>query len=267
MAETTNEGRTLSQAEALDKIRKLLAVAQDAGATPGEAEAALGRAAHLQRLAGLTDEQVRRHVTRDAGNRGGINIDPAAVRQETLYEFSRIGRWQAWTASACTKAVGCATYHTRGRIVAYGLPTDLAVARELFSFAMLAGEKATRVWAVEHATTASSPAAKSFRDGFCRGLHDAAGRACEAARRDETPVDVAIGGGAADLAAGSYALVPVTSAALVVATAHAVATYRATKLNLRSGGGYSGRAGGSCSAAEAGRAAGARTSLGRGALR
>lgn len=46
MAETTNEGRTLSQAEALDKIRKLLAVAQDAGATPGEAEAALGRAAH-----------------------------------------------------------------------------------------------------------------------------------------------------------------------------------------------------------------------------
>lgn len=47
----------------LDTIAKLQALAQNAAATPGEVEAALGRIAHLQRLHGFTDEHWRRIVS------------------------------------------------------------------------------------------------------------------------------------------------------------------------------------------------------------
>lgn len=244
----------------LERIRKLLRLAQDAAATAGEAEAALGRVAHLQRTHGITDEQIRQHVHHDQTS--GLRIDPEAIREETLHEAGRLGRWDVWTASACAQAVGCKIYLSGGykrRVVAYGLAQDIAVAKALFDFAIRAGERAQVAYCRERDLPRSSHDAKAFRDGFCGGLYEAARKATEAAKAEQTPVAVGTNGSAG----GALVLVPSNDVAH--ATATAVAIYAKTRLNLRSGGSrYSMRGGDGYSA---GHSAGKATSLSRSAVR
>lgn len=243
--------------DVLDKIRKLLNLAQNAAATPGEVEAALNRAAHLQAVHGLTDEAVRRHVTQQAD--GTTRIDAAAVVERELWTGKRVGRWEAWTGSAAARSVNCKTYHRsypRCSIMCYGLPQDVAVAVELFTWAMQQGERLQRKYAVEACTTPRSPIGRSWRDGFCRGLHDSVERAQAAARASVELI--------AEPSNGTMALVPITVGALTVAKARAVDVYAKTRLNLTGGTRYRATGG---SSYDDGRATGAAQSLSRGVVR
>jgi Protein of unknown function (DUF2786) len=243
-------------AQVLDKIQKLLAVARNEAATPGEVEAAMNRAAHLQRLHRISDAQLGRHILRDG--KGGIDIGVGAVVQKELLRAKRVNRWQAWTAGACAMAVGAKTYHTSGyerRIVLYGLPADVAVAEDLFNFAWEQGARQQKQWAKDNDVPLSSRDSKSWRDGFCTGLYAAAKRAVAEATADQTPV--------ADTG-NTMALVPVSVGAVLAATQRAVATYSRDVLHLSAGQGYQVANG---SGYAEGRAAGAATSLSRSAVR
>jgi hypothetical protein len=238
----------------LETIRKLLALANDEGAAPGEVEAALGRAAHLQRQHGLTDEQISRHVHRDVD---GLHIGREAVAKRQLFGGSRIGRHDAWIAYACALAVCCRTYISHGgadahaaRITAFGLPEDVAVAAELFAFAKSAMAKAVQAYCKQKGINRSHPDAKAFADGFCLGLREAAKRALAAAQNDTEEVAVRTDTGTA---------LVVVSNALVTAKLAAVSAYE-TDLCLRRGRRYRARGG---DGYNAGHDAGAATSLGR----
>jgi hypothetical protein len=165
----------MSPNEILEKIRKLLAVATNDAATPGEVEAALNRIAHLQQTYGISDEEISKIVTKDKDN--NVHIDPKNVVNETLYTSGRLTRWPTWTGQAVSLASSCKMYTSHTNLKIVGLPIDVAVARELFRFCMDKGDAMQKTWADLNGQQRGGKPAKAWRDGYCQGLIEAGRKA------------------------------------------------------------------------------------------
>lgn len=207
--------------ETLNKIKKLLILAQDKAATPGEVEAAMKAASRLQRSAGVTDEQIRKFVHSSID--GSIHIDIGAITKKILYVSDKLTRWPTWCAMAAVKAVGAKLYLIKANIIAYGLASDCEVASKLFDFALSAMDKQRRSFCLNYGYKFGSPNSKTWADGFCRGLIEAANRASNTQEEETVPI----------LSAERTALVVVSSNALEKAKENALVNWSNTNLNLK----------------------------------
>lgn len=253
----------------LDTIRKLAALAGDTAAAPGEVEAALGRMAALAAKHSLSDADIRRACATMNGTAEAPHWTAADCAETVLWQGGRMNRHASWIARACAKAAGCGYYLSRGaqaRVVAYGLPADLAVVDALFYYAWREKERCTKAYArdvlaqrrAEAVVSSATVDRQSFRDGFCVGLIEAAERAAEesASSTEKRTVAAAQGPGTA---------LVVTVGQLVAARKNAVEAYH-RQLGLRRGRRAFRRVRGG-DAHAAGRAAGSRVSLSRRVIR
>lgn len=203
----------MSNSKIIETIRKLTKLANDSAATPGEIEAALGRASHLMSKHGITDAEVEAIVD-DEGN-ASVNIDQSHIKRREMHRASNLARWDWALLEACARAVDCRTYKAPtgygngARLYAYGLETDLAVCAELFAFARSALRKAVRRYCKEqrevygrHWVQSNTVEGRSFKDGFCLGLRKAADAAKGEQSKSLEPAQVTMN--------GCTALVPVS---------------------------------------------------------
>lgn len=244
----------------LDTIAKLQRLAQNAAAAPGEVEAALGRIAHLMATHGITDDALRAHLSHD--ERGNVHVDWKAVdRRMIVAGGQRLNRWQAWTVGACSQVCGCRYYTSGANVWAYGLAADLAVLVELHRYAWERGEAAHKAWCKSVFTQRNSIEGRSWRDGYCKGLFDAAENARALLASSSEPLQLQCN-------ASGGALVIVPAGALVAAKAGALTQYASQVLHLRSSRrSFSSSGRGDSNAYAAGRATGASTNLGNRGLK
>jgi hypothetical protein len=242
----------------LEQIKKLLSLANDSAATPGEIQAAMGRVAHLAAKHNISDVEIEKATRADGSVGVRINVNPADMVDEVVFTAANMGRWDKWLGSAIQEATNAGCYigwcrtEAKTAIRFYGLPQDVAVARELFAFARKSLSRAARQWKRDEGRQVRPVEVRTFKDGFCRGLIEAA------KALTEEPTEKA------EVATeGSTALVLVTDlneakqAALVV---------KKRELGLTTGRACGARTWGGSDAHSAGTAAGRATNLSRNAI-
>lgn len=180
----------------LDTIKKLLTLANNAGATEGEVKAALGRVAHLAQKHNISDVEIERAARADGtvGVRIRVNVDDLV--DEVAYTAKNLTRWDKWLGKAVANASTTGVYvgWSGGRpcIRFYGLPQDVAVARELFAYARNALSRSARRWAKEQRdegrvyVQGGGREVRTYKDGFCSGLIDSTCEQRKAARENKT---------------------------------------------------------------------------------
>ena len=184
----------------ISKIRKLMTTSADAAATPEEANTALQIAQRLMAVHRITEQQVAAHAR-------GERVAAGDVRAEDL-STQVLGRWRGrqdgWLGMAVAEACGCDSYRSWGSVwmtrksdnityakaikqmVGFGLPTDLAVAAELFAWVQEKMRAETRAFcAARGGLPVTSVTGRSFADGFALALLDTA-RADKKARQKST---------------------------------------------------------------------------------
>ena len=172
--------------DALEQIRKLLRLANNAGATQGEVQAALGRAAHLAAKHNISDVEIERATRADGSEGVRIHVDPEDMDRQVIWGARSLSRWDKWILGAIAKASGTGAYigwHAgQPALWLYGLPADIAVGAELFAFARAMMSKCCRSWAKEQRESGlqwvqgNCRETRSYKDGFCSGLHESAKR-------------------------------------------------------------------------------------------
>tara|TARA_R100001510_G_C7652578_1_gene210440 strand:- start:1480 stop:2229 length:750 start_codon:yes stop_codon:yes gene_type:complete len=169
---------------ALEQIRKLLRLANNAGATEGEVQAALGRAAHLAAKHNISDVEIQR-ATRSDGTEGvRINVEQRDIVKRPVWVANNLSRWDRQLIGAAADASNCGGYigwhDGRPALWLYGLPADVEVGRELLAFARETMSRCARRWAKAERTkghtwvTGNCMEVRSYKDGFCRGLRESA---------------------------------------------------------------------------------------------
>jgi len=178
-----------SQQEILDRIGKLLALAEDEAATPGEVNAALKKIVLLQQKHGITEEGMRRHIHSQSD--GSISFSVEAVVNEQLYGSLKLTRWPTWCGIAASTAGGTKIYTSDSNIFVYGLPSDVAVTKILFQFCLNAMDKHRKHWCWNNGIALRNPKAKQYADGFCRGLMEAGKEAYRQSKVESSTAPVA----------------------------------------------------------------------------
>ena len=170
--------------DAMETIRKLLRLANNPGATEGEVQAAMGRVQHLAALHNISSVEIER-ATRSDGTEGvRISVDAADMVQAPIWIARSLSRWDKWLLRAARSASNCGGFigwkDGRPALYVYGLPADVEVARELFAFMRDTLSTCARRWAKEQRAsglpwvTGASVEVRSYKDGFCSGLIEAA---------------------------------------------------------------------------------------------
>lgn len=197
---------TTSENPMLDKIRKLLALAEDPAATPAEAET---YTAHAERL------MVRHSI--DAALLDAYNPNGSTPGKE---QITLVGGYTIAKALLLTwlgKAFGCEVLYSSRRgekpyVLLYGYPSDRLAVETLYTSLLLQGANAV-------AKQARSD--RSFRDSFWKAFADTAGSRVAAERKE------AVRRAAADQRAAAPSA---TGAALVLADrSKEVAAFRAAE--------------------------------------
>lgn len=210
----------------IDRIAKLLNLAADASASENEVRQALRHAHRLMAEARVTEAEVRAR-TRDA-SAPAVDVGDLATVDLGDDELGRNS-----LASALGRVCGTRAYRTReGRVIAYGLPGDLATLRALLDWTeaqreRLLAEAIRRMRADGDAAwhyTTPRRYSRAYRLGFADGIVQAAAQA-----KEDADAALAAARAAHDTAA-TCALVAVQSTALQLSTA--LAQFRA-KLGLR----------------------------------
>jgi hypothetical protein len=188
----------------LRRIRALLAKARHSAAKTSdelrnEAETSLRLAQALMEEHGLSETAVE---VQSDGGKTTVHVNPDDMVEEEGFRRKTRTRWDTGLARAAATACGCGTYlhEVAGAsrtwlktVVFYGLPQDIAVARELFGFLRESLTKAVKRYLLERRVidsdiTAGGVEARSLRDGFVRGVNDMAKAGIERQRQSEVPV-------------------------------------------------------------------------------
>jgi hypothetical protein len=118
----------------------------------------------------ITDAQVREHARAKAIATGQVHADDLTTGP--IGRFSV--RQDAWLAMAVGDVCGCGVYRSwhsgRNALLGYGLPADLAVARELFGWVAAKMRAERKTYCKARRVTAGSVAGRSFGDGFALAL-------------------------------------------------------------------------------------------------
>ncbi len=245
----------------IEQIKKLLALANCPGATAGDIQAAMGRVAHLAAKNNVSDVEIEK-ASRENGTEGvRISVNPKDMVDEVAFTASSMGRWDKWLGIAVENSCSVKCYigwcREKGQtaIRFFGLPQDVAVAKELFAFARKSMGRCTRNYGKDcrSARVTWRPAQqRTFKDGFCMGLIEAAKeRTLDASEKTEVEV------------AGSTALVLVSD---IVEAKKGALVVKGRELGLTTGRSTGGRTYGGEDARSAGTAAGRATNLNRNAI-
>ncbi len=188
--------------EVLDRITKLMVLANDAGATQAEAAAALGRVQHLMQKFQISDATVEARQRPDGTWCADPQVEADDIEDRVAWRARALSRWDGGLALAIAAATGTRSYRAVGggeqTIKFFGLPRDLAVAVELYAWARAKLSQSVRLYcrgqrrAGSPWVNASSVEARSFKDGFCQSLlaQAQAGADHAADRERGTEVDV-----------------------------------------------------------------------------
>ena len=151
----------MNNVKALDRIKKLLRLARDPGATPAEAESAFLQAQRIMAENGFEDGEV---------------IDTAAPEEAILDEDVAVRRrdfWRGRLAVTVAKNFRCKTYWAGGRQRGFamhflGRRGDVAIAKEVY----LAAQEVALLQVAEFlkANRGGLPARNAFLSGFAEGL-------------------------------------------------------------------------------------------------
>lgn len=169
--------------DTLSKIKKLLTLANDAGATEGEAQAALRRVAALAAKYNISDVEINKAVRADGSEGVTITVDQKDLVEQNLHVATKISRWDGRIAMAIGVATNTGIYRGYSNYDAalkiYGLPQDVAVAVALFTFARGALAKNVRGWTrIEKLRRpwikSGGVEQRTYKDGFVLGLWEAA---------------------------------------------------------------------------------------------
>lgn len=239
------------QSTTLEKITHLLKLAAKAG-TPGEAEAALQGVSRLASKFNISQVEIDRAQRADGTEGVRIRVSQDDIHDEVIHYASNLTRWDKTIGGAISLATNTGRYISWSRTLGkatirlYGLREDIEVARLLFAFAREAMSRCARNWKrLECSGYASALQTRTFKDGFTRGLMDAARAGVETEK-----VEVEVG--------SSTALVLVSDITKAKKDALAIKS-RALGLTMGRRGGARTHSG--CGAYGAGRAAGRSTSL------
>ena len=107
----------------LDRIRKLLALANDSGASTNEAEVAGNLAAKLMEAAGLSESDVTDSVVDEV----------ASVRMEAIPQTGKI-TWARYVGAAVSRISGCRFYTSGNDFCFVGSDRQRDLAKELYSW-------------------------------------------------------------------------------------------------------------------------------------
>lgn len=169
----------------LDKIKKLLATASDSGATPNEAAVALRLAQRLMLQNRLTADQVNFHQLGDS--------QPGTVRM-TDFITDILAPNRTRQDSILAQAIGfvCSVgiYSNGASLMGYGLPTDVAVARELFAYVRQHMFDTKNAFCKTRMLPLQGVHARSFNEGFANALYRRARDAKTALLEDKAEVPV-----------------------------------------------------------------------------
>lgn len=156
----------------ISKVQKLLRTASDSGATPEEAATAFAVAQRLMMTHRITQAEIEAHARGEAKAAG--RVDPADMQTAVL--GPRSGRQDGWLAMSVGEVCGVGVYHSHASnfgvpsaakvLVGYGLPADLAVAKELYTWVREHMTKARTAWCAERGVRRTSVEGNSFADGF-----------------------------------------------------------------------------------------------------
>lgn len=247
--------------KALELIAKMLKLADDQGASDGEVQAALGRAAHLARKHNISDIEVQKAREAAGADEFEIKIDPKTMVKRSAYEANSLTRWDKHLCSVAAKASDTGAYISTSigyqSIIFYGLPADVAFAIEVYKACRDMLSKRARRWAKSQRdlgfdVNSRSLEVRSYKDGFVHGMFEVVSKEQE----QETDERVEINNGS------QMALVPVADiAAAKKGALTAFSRGLALKKSRRS------RRDHDPGAYRAGKRAGSSENLGRGVLR
>jgi hypothetical protein len=160
----------------MERVRRLLALRDDAGATPGESAAAAKMAAGLMARFQL-DEAMVRGVKTDAAGRAEVHVEEADVaRADWVPPGGRIVGWVQDLVSAAASAAGArAIFYRRTdvRVAFVGAWSDATVARETLVWLIGRVERDWQRYRRENAPERVRAAGASFRNGWATGVRQA----------------------------------------------------------------------------------------------
>lgn len=204
----------------VDKIQKLMNTAVDAAATPAEAATALWFAQRLMLKHRISEQQLQAHARKQAFTAGAVKPDDMNT---TLVGLER-DRTDTLILQAAAEVCGAGSFrrHTLGgvHLMLYGLPTDCAVAAELFTWLVQKRKSETKAYCRSRNAVSASPTGRSFKLGFAVGLMQKV-RAERRAREQSTET--------VEAAPGALVVVGQAETAL----SRALATFAETRLRLR----------------------------------
>jgi hypothetical protein len=154
----------------IDKIRKLLRLADRAG-TPGEAAAAAAAAQRLQAA-----HRIETLVLEEAGP---SVVDPVGSESVQPENQART-HWRSRLALILAKANGCRAYHARNRLHVAGRTSDRETVRELFAWLCVAIDRL----AIEHCGGLGATYFNNFRVGAVEAVGEKL--AADVKAREET---------------------------------------------------------------------------------
>lgn len=163
----------------IDKVRKLLTTSADAGATPAEAQTALSIAQRLMAEHRITERDIEQLAKDEARAAGRVDADDMTTQVIGAWKIRQDG----WVGMAVAAACGCGVYRSyryyvnkKGRhtsekaLVAYGLPTDVAVCTELYAWAIQKMRDDRKAYCRAEGFRQNSIAGRSFADGWAHAL-------------------------------------------------------------------------------------------------
>jgi len=170
--------------DVLEQIKKLLRLANNAGATEGEVQAAMGRVQHLASKFNISNVEIERATRADGTEGVRINVQQSDIVKTPVWVAKTLTRWDRnlIAAAAAASNTGCFIGWSNGRpaLWLYGLAQDVEVGRELLAFARDTLSKCARRWAKNERAegrtwvTGNCLEVRSYKDGFVHGLRESA---------------------------------------------------------------------------------------------
>ncbi len=238
----------MTHTDAVDKVRKILRLADKAG-TPEEAAAAMSRAQALIDTYKLESTMIEADETAQPDE----PIEDYGRKFAPLDSQKQLIRWRYWLASSVAKANACETYASGGWTHIVGRASDVETVRYLFGYIVKQAE--------DLIDTNGRGCGKTWRNNFALGIVDTVGRKLRVSK-DAWKKDVAAAALLSDSTGLTSTALVRTNQALVKMEQRGLATLSWTKTNMKLRKGSSSNSRYDHSARAAGRVAGESVSLG-----
>jgi hypothetical protein len=147
----------------VDRIRKLLALANDAGASDNEADVARDIAAKLMTAHGILESDITESI-----------VDEVATVDRTMFTDGNL-EWSRYIGGAVARIVECKFYTTGNSGVWVGSTRQRETAQEMYSILVMEVERRAKIamlWRKAEGFTDAGVYTKSFKLGMASAISD-----------------------------------------------------------------------------------------------